>query len=371
MSYPVRLLEGREADRIAELCRVLGLDPVEDLRASDESVAVRAQPVLGRSARSGAATALLAPATRADADGLVDASVRLARALHRSGTRAAGLLPRTSCPAGVSGDGVGKSSEARDLGLDLLLDLGPSPSAGSGGAAWAGWSTALEVRLAVDREGIPALVGPGPCSLVGGSVLGEQLARRCVDWVLVPCGAGPLGVHHAVELRGRRLGGPPAAVVLVVAAGHISEDGLQAIRVARLHGLEVAVWFGSDTGEESRASAVEAGASIACAGRTAPTDLVDWLASVRAVGAGTGCFLGARDRPWEARLREVVERVLGRSLHAPLPEFPADAPRSAELFCDAEALDDPTRSAVVRQLRWLREVGVMLVQLGPGSGVDG
>lgn len=367
MSFPVRLLESREADRVGEVCRVLGLDGVEDLRVGDEAVSVRAQPVLRRPARPGAASALLVPAIGSEVAGTTRAAVRLAGALHGTGRRAVGLLPRTSCRSPGAGSPQLAGIGAQDLDLELLLDLGPAPAEGSAGPAWTGWSTALEPRLAVDDDGNPAMVGPGLGCLVGGSVLGERLAMRCVDWVLVPCGPGPLGVHHAIELRGRRIGRPPAAVVLHSGSGELSPLDMQAIRVARLHGLEVVVWSESDVGEQNVADASDAGASLVRAGRSATAAIADWLASIRAVGAGAGCFLGARSQAWESRLRAVVERVLGKRLDGAMPEFVAEVPESAELFCSAAGFDDSSNLVAVRGLRWLGEVGVLRIELGPAA----
>lgn len=368
MTHPVRLLRADEERLIAAACRAFGLDPGEDVRSVDACVQIRTRLVLERPSRAAASTALVVPGDDEAADGAAEAACGVAAALVREGARAGAVLPdsATGVPGAATARARIEGALERDVDpeeLELLLALGMAPARGAGGSAGA---RALDPFLAVDADGNPALVGPGSSLLVGASLPGERVANRCVDWALLPCGVGPLGVHHAVELRGRRAGTRASAALIRSAGGTLSHDALQAIRAARLHGLDVAVLGAVELSPEVVASARGAGASGAFVGRSAPRAAAEWLRGVRAVGAGAACYLGAREMPWERRVRAVAEKVLGCTL-ASVPPCGSSA---AELFF-ARSRGVGSQALVVAEQRWLGSVGINRVEFGPGSGSDG
>ena len=367
MTSPVRLLRAEEGELIADVCRVLGLDPGADVRTFDACIQIRTRLVLERSPRAAASTALIVPGDAESAEGAAEVASVLAAALVRDGERACAVLPHaaTGAPHACARARIVGSLE-RDVDpdeLELLMALGMAPARGSDGSAR---SRGLDPFLAVDAEGTPALVGPGSSHLVGASLLGQWVANRCVDWTLLPCGAGPLGVHHAVEVRGRRAGTLPSAALIWSAGETLSPTALQAIRAARVHGLEVAVLGAVELSPEVFASARGAGAAGAFTGRSAPRAAAEWLLGVRAVGARSTCYLGARDMPWERRVRTVAEKVLGCTLAA----VPRVGDGSGELLF-ATCGDIESQALVVTGQRWLGSVGITCVQLRPGSGSEG
>ncbi|MGA1524955.1 MAG: hypothetical protein ACO4CZ_13400 [Planctomycetota bacterium] len=377
MSFLVRLLHPRDAEGLAAACRTLGIHAADELRVGAASVSVR-ETVTRRPARTGAASVLIVPATARDVVGVAEAAVGLSESLVRAGVRTVPVLPRTACAqeppggstAGAFGELDGGPTDASTEG-ELALDLGVLDPATVGAWRAAAARRAIEPRLAQDSSGGWALVGGGLGVVVGASLLGAQIARRCADCVLVPCGPGPLGVHHAVEVRGRRLGSLPAAVVVRTASEHLPPAGLRAIRAARVQGLEVGVWIEGKAGSPATEDARAAGASLVCGGRSARAALAEWIRSVHAVDARSGCFLGARRTSPEARVRAVVERVLGSRIADLAPVFPGTRAVSGDLVFEAWDLEDEAPLVAVADVRWHGTMGVTVVSLRPGRVHEG
>ena len=74
MTSPVRLLRAEEGELIADVCRVLGLDPGADVRTFDACIQIRTRLVLERSPRAAASTALIVPAPMRSCAGRVTPS---------------------------------------------------------------------------------------------------------------------------------------------------------------------------------------------------------------------------------------------------------------------------------------------------------
>ncbi len=381
MSTPVRPLHPRDVDAIAAACRALGIDPAAELCFSEDAVQVRAQ-VVRRGARPGAATVLLVPASADDVGTSAGSAVEIARALGRSGARAIPVLARTACAADC-GAAATRALALRGLlddsagvldgfEVELALDLGLADGHGGGLLSRAGWMRALEPQLAISAGGDVALLGGGTGAVVGPSLLAEQIARRCGDWIVVPSAPGPLGVHHAVEVRGRRLGVLPAAVVIRSPAGALAPSGEQAVRAARLQGLEAAVWFDQAPPEPIAAGVRRAGAGLVCSGASASARLADWLQSIRSVGVGSGCFLGSRMMPSGARVRRVVERVLGGSLLAGPDSWDEFESREGDWIFDARTLGGAAAPVVrVGNVRWCGSPRLTCVELCPVDSREG